>query len=324
MGATGLYPAGCLGKLPAFADFLRHNATARETLALDEWIQHGLYHAQQSLRTEWDSSFENAPAYSFIFWPENADRFLVGHLRPSRDRSGRRYPFVVSLLVDRLRYGAKYVPVAPAAFSGFLEDARRLVELAMDGLDAHEIAERVQALSLPVQPGMGEEEYRDFLRGTTLRQFCTEVFGSFEGQEKTTLFESLADLLLPFRQRPIVRLSLGIRFPLSAASGRSSLETSFWLDASVRMVKQQAVAPLLFWTTGGSGLGGTAYLFFRPPSPKVFVNLVKPELESDTICNLQRFARGDGAPVRYATLLREDSLQLNVLLERLAAVSQTS
>jgi type VI secretion system protein ImpM len=321
MGATGLYPAGCLGKLPAFADFVRHNATARETLALDEWIQHGLYHAQQSMRSEWDASFENAPAYSFIFWPENADRFLVGHLRPSRDRSGRRYPFVVSLLVDRLRYGAKYIPHAPAAFAGFLEDARRFVELALDGLDAREIAERVQALSLPVQPGMGEEEYREYLRGTTLRQFCTEVLGSFEGVEKATVFESLADLLIPFRQRPIVRLSLGIRFPLSAAPGGSFLESSFWLDASMRMVKQQAVAPLVFWTTGGIGAGGSAYLFFRPPSPKVFVNLLKPELESDAICNLMRFGRANGAPARYAALLREESLHLDVLLDRLGAVS---
>ncbi len=321
MGTTGLYPAGCLGKLPAFADFVRHNATAREMLALDEWIQHGLYHAQQLLRAEWDTAFENAPAYNFIFWPESADRFLVGHLRPSRDRSGRRYPFVVSLLVDRLRYGAEHVPLAPAAFSGFLQDARRLVELAMDGLDAREIAERVQALSLPVQPGMGEEEYREFLRGTTLRQFCTEVFGSFEGEEKTTVFESLGDLLIPFRQRPIVRLSLGIQFPLSAASGSSSLESSFWLEASVRMVRQQVVAPLVFWTTGGSGAGGAAYLFFRPPSPRVFVNLVKPELKSDAICNLMRFGRANGAPARYTALLREESLHLNVVLDRLAAVS---
>ena len=218
MSATGLYPAGCLGKLPAFADFVRYNATARETLALDEWIHHGLYHAQQLLRTEWDSSFENAPAYSFIFWPENSDRFLVGHMRPSRDRSGRRYPFVTSLLVDRLRYGAQNVHLAPVAFSAFLENARQFVELAMDGLDAREIAERVQALSLPVESGHREEDYRQFLRGTTLREFCTELFGTFDGPVKQTVFESLADVLLPFRQRPIVRLSLGLRFPLSAAS----------------------------------------------------------------------------------------------------------
>jgi len=320
MSATGVYPAGCLGKLPAFADFVRHNATARETLALDEWIQHGLYHAQQLLRTEWDSSFEKAPAYSFVFWPENADRFLVGHMRPSRDRSGRRYPFVVSLLVDRLRYGARNVHLTPTAFAGFLEDARQFVELAMNGLDAREIAERVQALSLPVESGSGEEAYRHFLHGTTLSDFCTGLFGSFDGPVKQTVFENLADVLLPFRQRPIVRLSLGLRFPLSTGSSRSCLETSFWLDASLRMVKQNAVAPLLFWTTGCSGSHGAAYLFFRPPSPKSFVYLVKPELESDTICILEQFARGGNAPGRYTTLLREESIHVGALLDRLAAV----
>jgi type VI secretion system ImpM family protein len=321
MSATGLYPAGCLGKLPGFADFVRHNATARETLALDEWIHHGLYYAQQILRTEWDSSYEKAPAYSFIFWPENSDRFLVGHMRSSRDRSGRRYPFVVSLLVDRLRYGAGYVHLAPAAFAAFLEDARQFVELAMDGLDLREIARRVQELSLPVESGNGKEDYRQFLHGTTLRDFCVDVFGSSEGPAKQTVFESLADILLPFRQRPIVRLSLGLRFPLSAVFSRSCLEAGFWLDASLRIARQNAVAPLVFWTTEGPGLGGAAYLFFRPPSPKSFVNLMKPELESDTICVLERFRRGDSAPRRYTALLREESLHLDALLDRLAAVS---
>jgi type VI secretion system protein ImpM len=320
MSASGVYPAACLGKLPAFADFVRHNATARETLALDEWIQHGLYHAQQLLRTEWDSSFDRAPAYSFIFWPENSDRFLVGHMGPSRDKSGRRYPFVASLLVDRLRYGGKNVHLAPATFAGFLEDARQFVQLAMHGLDAREIAERVQALSLPVESGSDEEEYRKYIRGTTLRDFCQDLFGTFDGPGKQTVFESLADVLLPFRQRPIVRLSLGLRFPLSTASSRSCLETSFWLDASLRMVKQSAVSPLLFWTTGCAGSAGVAYLFFRPPSPKSFVYLVRPELESDTICILERFVRGGQDPARYRSLLGEASLHLNTLLDRLAAV----
>jgi len=321
MSATGLYPAGCLGKLPAFADFVRYNATARETLALDEWLHHGLYHAQQLLRTEWDTSFENSPAYSFIFWPENSDRFLVGHMLPSRDRSGRRYPFVVSLLVDRLRYGEKNVYLAPAAFASFLENAREFVSLAMDGLDAREIAERTQALSLPVECANSDEEYRRFLQGTTLGDFCTELFGSPDVPVIHAVFESLADLLLPLRQRPIVRLSLGLRFPLSAASSRSCLETSVWLDLSLRLIKQHAVTPLLFWTTGSSGSGGAVHLFFRPPSPKNLVNLIKPELESDTICVLERFERGGEAPVRFKAVLQEETLRLDTLLDRLAAIS---
>jgi type VI secretion system protein ImpM len=320
MSATGLYPAGCLGKLPTFADFVRYNATARETLAFDQWIQHGLYYAQQCLRTEWDASLEDAPALNFLFWPENSGRFLVGHLRPSKDRSGRRYPFVVSLIVDRFRYGAARAHLVPIVFASFLERAGQFVDLAMQGLDAREIPERVEALSMPVELESGEEEYRRFLHGTTVRAFCSEIPGPCDGQGRHALIENLADVLLPFRQRPIVRLFLGLRFPLSVISSRSCLEASFWLDASVRMIKQRDVTPLLFWTTGGSGSGGTAHLFFRPPSPKAFVNLIKPELESDTICVLERLKRKEDTPGHFTEFLQEDSLRLDALLDHVAAI----
>jgi len=51
------------------------------------------------------------------------------------------------------------------------------------------------------------------------------------------------------------------------------------------------------------------------------VNLIKPELESDTICVLERFERGREAPVRFKALLQEETLHLDTLLDRLAAIS---
>ena len=43
MSAT---PAGCYGKLPIFADFIRHNYRTPEVEQLDQWFQEGIYFAR--------------------------------------------------------------------------------------------------------------------------------------------------------------------------------------------------------------------------------------------------------------------------------------
>src|SRR5512135_429236 len=113
----------CLGKLPSQADFIRFNAASPEALAFDEWLHHGLYFARTQLGTGWEQAFANAPSYRFIFNPEQAGRFLAGVMQASQDRSQRRYPFLVSLILDRhwFRDGDAYL--APSAFSSFYDGA---------------------------------------------------------------------------------------------------------------------------------------------------------------------------------------------------------
>ncbi|MGH9363063.1 MAG: type VI secretion system-associated protein TagF, partial [Thermoanaerobaculia bacterium] len=46
--------AGCFGKLPIFADFIRHNAGGREAGQFDRWLQEGMALSQQVLGRDWE------------------------------------------------------------------------------------------------------------------------------------------------------------------------------------------------------------------------------------------------------------------------------
>ena len=284
--ADVLFPALCFGKLPSFGDFVRHNATSREVLAFDEWLHQGLYFARTQLGAKWDQTFAAAPQYCFLFVPENAERYLAGVMRASHDKSLRRYPFLVSLLLDRRRFANDGAHLLPLALSGFFEDGRRFVERAMNGIEAREIADQTQALTVgDLSHLVSTSNYKtDFLDGVTLNGFLTRLYGSFENPRKYLLFKNLADVLPPFRSRSLLRLNLGLRFPLSANDTATSYEVCFWIHLCQAFLGGISFAPILFWTRSEGEQPGHLFLFFRQPSSKNYLQILKPEAESETIC----------------------------------------
>ena len=285
-----LFPAVCFGKLPSFGDFVRHNAASREVLAFDEWIHQGLYFARTQLGPKWDQTFAAAPQYHFLFIPENAERYLAGVMQASHDKSLRRYPFLVSLLLDRRRFTNGEAHLLPVALSDFFAGGRRFVDRAMNGIEAREIADQTLALNVPdLNHLVSTSAFKsEFLDRVTLSGFLTRLFDSFDNPRKYLVFKNLADVLPPFRSRSLLRLNLGLRFPLSADDGATSYEVCFWVYMCQAFLGATSFTPILFWTRPQSEKSGHLFLFFRQPSSKNFLQLLKPEAESETVCVVDR------------------------------------
>jgi type VI secretion system ImpM family protein len=321
--SEGSFQSACAGKLPSFGDFVKYNASAREALAFDQWLQHGLYTAQTQLGRNWERTFLAAPAYDFLFWPENTERFLIGHIRPSHDRSHREYPFSVSLIVDRPRLGDSRVVLAPFLFSEFLAGARNLVERAMNGLELQEIVEATQALAVPLTVAADQEVGRHarFLEETSFREFCIRLFGDAAGAKRQVLFQHLIEILLPLRQWSMQRLKFGLRFPLPADGRLPAHEASYWLELCAKITGAAQFTPVAFWTSTEGSASRHLFLFFRQPSPKVFLQLLLPEEEQESVCILEKGEPGAvAAPAftpRHQALLDDPAVSLKTILEKL-------
>jgi type VI secretion system ImpM family protein len=320
-----LFPAACFGKLPLYADFVRFNASGRETLAFDQWLHQGLFHGRSQFGAQWESVFENAPEYRLVFLPENAGRFLVGLLRPSRDKSNRKYPFSVSVLVDRPRYADTDGPLAPALFMDFFSQASQLVDRAAAGLDMQELGQQTEALSVASLDDLANLKmgYSQYLTRTTLQTFLSGSLGAFDGQKTKLLFANLTESVLPLRKHSASRFALGLRFPLSADESTIDHQACFWVQAALVMSGGLSIIPVMFWTPDKGAHRSYLFLFFRQPSPKIFLQLVQPDLPSDGICNLDEeeqtmLSRMDevlGPDLRH--LLEDGDQTLNEFLERL-------
>ena len=57
---------GCFGKLPIFADFIRHRGSSKEVEAFDRWVQEGIYWSRKKLGDRWDSLFEGMHSYGYF------------------------------------------------------------------------------------------------------------------------------------------------------------------------------------------------------------------------------------------------------------------
>ena len=327
-----LFPVVCFGKLPSFGDFVRHNAASREVLAFDEWLRQGLYFARTQLGPRWDQTFAAAPQYHFLFFPENADRFLSGLMQPSHDKSLRPYPFLVSLLIDRRRFPDAKAYLLPVVLSRFFDGGRQFVERALNGMEVREIVDQTQALNISeLDHEVAASRYQaEFLEAMTVDKFMTQLFESFDNPRKYLVFKNLADILHPFRSRSVHRLNLGLRFPLTADPSTTSYEVCFWTQVCFTLLGFSHFAPILFWASPQQGTPGHLFLFFRQPSGRTFVQLLKPDVESEVICVVGEEGKDKLATVKqalshdYRELLDSGNETLSQFLHGVKKVSDSS
>jgi type VI secretion system ImpM family protein len=110
---------GLFGKTPTHADFVRFNAGSPAARAWDEWMNASLAELRRSGGPEWEAKFDSAPTLRFIGRPSGDPRQIVaGHISPSRDESGRRYPLTIfcELQLDRQGRGLQILPYALGSF----------------------------------------------------------------------------------------------------------------------------------------------------------------------------------------------------------------
>ncbi len=313
------------GKLPVHGDFVRYNATGRAVRALDEWLQRGLYLAKAQLGAQFEAAYDAAPAYRFLFRPEDAESTIIGVLRPSRDRSRRTFPFLIAAESDAPTTDPRRLARTPVRFGSFLDQADRLTQEIVAGQVAHrDVGDWLEQSGLPAAAADGSTTaYERYLRETTLQVWCEGHWEFFDDSRKYFLFRNLLELLAPLQGHVPPGFTLGLNFPLGDA-GSTELAVAFWLDLCLHVLRFPAVAPVCFWTAGApESARGRFVVFFRLPPPRAMVQLFPTESHGDHVCDLETMSDGDAAeaalaiPPRIGALLESHDVSLQEFLESL-------
>jgi type VI secretion system protein ImpM len=316
-------PAGCYGKLPIFADFIRHNYRSTEVEQLDQWFQEGIYFARQSIGGQWEAGYDKGPSFRFIFRPSGSPKFLIGAGAPGSDKVGRRYPFTIFQLVDAAPF-ERDAALLPVAFRSFLDPAQELVTKGWKEGDVPMLTGKIDRL--PGLDAAGVTGHRSaqeaYLKRERASSFWTGVFGTPAHPGRAAILQNLQEAVRVLRATPVGRPSLGLKFPLPAQGGSeaASAAAAFWMDLSFRLVGWRSVPSLAFWHGGTAEAAPHLILFFTGTSPKNFPSLVLPDFDSETLWDLSR--GGAAAPDRVTQVVNGPDLSMADLAAAVAAANK--
>lgn len=312
--------AACFGKLPTHGDFVRYHASGRAMQGFDAWVQQGLVRVRQHAgRAEPES---DGGAVCFFVDMPGVPHALAGVMRSSRDRVGRRYPFLVAVEAESRRIEGRRIPSWPVRYARFYAAATAFVDEAVAGhFPETDVAERLTALRALYDGALFPVDYEHRLRQTPTESLWARTWGDPEDGRKYVVLKNLTDVLANARGRA-PREAFRVPLPPDA----QSLDVSFWIEAYWRILGRAPDQPALFWTMPNETKEHEPSLFIAsaPPPADLLVHLHDAALPTDGTVRALDDAHGEPAalaalalPARYGTLLEDDGLDLCAFLERL-------
>jgi type VI secretion system protein ImpM len=302
---------GCYGKLPVHGDFIRHGISGPEVDLLDEWIQGGIVSSRQVLGAGWDAAFEASFPQRFVFQAQAGGRVLAGVVAASRDKPGRRFPFLIFVALDARQVGLDPT-LLPAAVAGFLEAAEQAAVSGWPGLDLKGVLAKIDALPAAVDAEGAKKAVVGFAGPGTGPALWQKMFGSSDDPRRYLLVHNLAETLRPGAQP---------RYALRLPGITGEVEVAFWLELGRRLTRRPALPTLTLWRVGSGGGAGLT-LLYDALKASYFLPLWWPERKSNLLFPLAEPAQGPDlrlqqARERYASLLEDPAMRLTTLLTRL-------
>lgn len=92
---TELAKIGVMGKHPGYGDFVSAGLSQPVAEALTGWVDHTLFALREQMGDDWQAFWDSAQDLRFWIGRAVLGQTLLGVLRPSRDKVGRRYPLLL-------------------------------------------------------------------------------------------------------------------------------------------------------------------------------------------------------------------------------------
>ncbi len=305
------FPSGCLGKLPLHGDFIRYNAASPEVHDFDHWVQEGIYHGYGELDSRWDATFDAAPRARFIYIAPKTQRVIAGLFRPSVDKAGRRYPFMVYSVIEPGALG-KDLAYLPWALESYIAKAGEIAGWADSAINLNTFLSSIDQLRFEPDMGEAKRNFGRFVLGTSAGEVWARDFGENAQARVQAAVQSVSE-------GPDVRsgTSLALRLPIT----EENAEVSFWLELTRRLNKGGKLPTMTLWNEATAGLGSRVHMCFGDLGPRHFLPFVLPQREDTALRDLAA-VKGDAAASQqgkatFDQVLANDSLKLSDLLQRL-------
>lgn len=274
-------PATCFGKIPSRGDFVKGTGQHQLVSVLDRWISQAMERLSEDPR--WKSAYDGACSVDFAFVGARSRLSVVGHLRPSTDSSGRRFPFITAAMIER--DDALMFRCAPAGLAQSFAALARISSAGVNGAEVGELLVELDSVDCAgdFDAALQADPLGNFVRQNTLASLA-EMLGvsSVEAIRRTFLATGL--LMRPVLGQGAVSIEKEIVFPLPIEERQRNLVAALWLYLVTAFLRRTSVE--LQVIIGRNPEAPNMVLGFNGSSPDTLLVALSPESAGDRIISL--------------------------------------
>lgn len=302
------------GKLPGRGDFVRSASHTGLVQIFDRWFSGALELLASDAR--WKELYDGAAPLNFAVLGPRRPHVVAGHIRPSADSSGRRFPFLVAGMFEVDEPG-RFMGRAPLALSRLWTQCEQWARRAQQDADTTSLLAALaqQRVDVNTAASAYDAPAADFTDIQTVGSAQGLLLHPEREVDLARIVMALGLLMQPVPASGNSRLDTGVRLPLPADALYRPFMASWWLELVsgflgradfevLLLLPQTAGAPasLAIGFAGGSAPALAAYLGRREDDAP-YIDLMNPEWADDA-------ADQDHAVRKLGSYLQQQGLSL--------------
>lgn len=239
------------GKLPCRGDFVRSASHPSLIQSLDRWLSSGVELMAED--AHWKQIYDHADTAHFAMVSAHRNTAVAGHIVPSADTSGRRFPFLAACTIES-ESGPELMGLGPLmmqAVWGRLAEATNKARLASE-TDAAAVLTGLGQLEIPglLPASEARSAYQRFLEQTTLSAFVQDLSDISVVLDVRQIILALGLLLQPVMNSVGQPIEKGLCLPLPRDDFNRFLVATFWMDLVSRFLARSTYDLTLFVPRG--------------------------------------------------------------------------
>ncbi len=214
------------GKIRSRGDFVRNHAHPQLIATLDGWLAATMELVAQD--PHWKPLYDDAQPLDFAFLGSHSRLAVAGHLRPSRDQSGRRFPFLCATSLEASEPPA-FMARSPVAFGRLWNRMGRAVADAVQADDATAALQALNEGDGGIRPA-ADDGFESFIDLQTLARIEQMLQADGHAARLHDIVLALGVLLQPVMHSGQSQLDKGLVLPLPDDPMYQNLMAAYWME----------------------------------------------------------------------------------------------
>jgi type VI secretion system protein ImpM len=277
MSSENAMPATCFGKIPSRGDFVRGTGQHQLITLLDRWVSRAMELLSEDSR--WKNAYDGACAIDFLFAGSNSRISVVGHLRPSSDSSGRRFPLITAAMVER--DDSLMFRCGPNGLQQSYATLARIAESGTAGAEASQLLNDLDAVNCAADfdSAINADPLGYFVRQTTLNDLADMLALANGSEALRRIILALGLLLRPVLGQGVVQIDKDLVLPLPVEECHRHHVAGLWLYLISAFLRRTAVELQLLIERRAEH----PYLIvgFNGDSPTTLLSTLTPEIMAE-------------------------------------------